>query len=494
MNENRTMRQPNAELDLGVPLHDYQRFTKDFIKSHPRCGVFLDMGLGKTLTTLAALYELKMANGLRNHILIIAPLEIAKSTWIEEINKWKFPFNVVSLVLNEHGKKLTKRKRDKLIADIPNQHMNTIYLINREMITYLVNNPPKDANGNSVWPFQTIIIDEFQSFKSYSAERFKSLAYMSHLPVKDSSGRIIRYLSAYDRLIGLTGTPTPNGLMDLWAEIYLLDGGARLGATITEYRRRYFSEYTMPNNHRIYNLLPGSSDAIHNQISDIVVSIKNPNLQLPPLTFNDFSVHMTDDATAKYQQLKTKMVLDLDDGNQITADNAAILQAKLSQMASGALYKEKGSHEYELIHEGKLNALEYIVNNTGSPVLVAYHFQSDKDMILKRFPQAVVYSSEIKDDWNAGKIPIMIMQPASCGFGLNLQQGGHTLVWYTIPSSLEEYKQTNARIYRQGQSQPTVIHHLLTDKTIDSHLLKRIQNKDMSEQSLLDAVSAALDD
>ena len=474
--------------ELGINLHDYQIYAKNFIKNTNKCGLFFDMGLGKTLITLSAFYELWQEHRLNGHILVVAPLEIAKSTWLEEIRKWNFPFRTKSLVLNDKGKKLTKAKRDEIITDIPNQPFPTIYFINREMVEYLVDNPPV-VNGDYVWFFQNIIIDELQSFKSYNSNRFKALQYLTK-PLPNGAPN-----PCIERLVGLTGTPTPNGLEDLWSEIYLMDAGHRLGPNITAYRNKWFVPGLMVHNHPVnYRPIVGAEEDIFNRINDIVISVKNPNLNLPPVTFNNFTVYMDDKARKKYDKLKKDKVIGTLNVKKIEAGNAAVLQAKLSQMASGALYTNAQTHEYEVIHEAKLDALQYIMDNTGSPIIVAYHFQSDRDMILKRFPGvAQVYDASIKDAWNKGEIPMMLIQPRSAGFGLNLQDGGHNLVWYTLPWSLEEYLQTNGRVYRQGQKHPTVIHHLMTDKTVDKRILKAIELKDFTEQALLDAVAAELD-
>ena len=460
---------------MKIPLHDYQIYAKNFMLQHPYCGLFLKMGLGKTSIVLEGLHELNP----HGHVLVIAPKTIARCTWVDEIKKWGMNFRTQSLIVNEKGKKLTKKKREEIYATIPTA-APTVYFINREMIVDLIKHFP----GNK-WCFPFVIIDECQSFKSYTSERFKQL-------------KTVRpYIF---RMVLLTGSPTPKGLMDLWSQIYLLDMGARLGPNISAYRDVYFNPGLMVNGYPV-DWIPkyNAENDIYQRISDIVISMKNDFIKLPPLTLNDVYVEMEDNELKRYKEFAKTYVFDLENGEQIEAVNAAVLSAKLSQMASGAIYKAQGSHDYEVIHTHKLELCQYIIENTNSSVLIAYHFQSDLDMLMKFFKEqkmdARVFdgSPEMKDAWNAKQIPIMLLQPASCGFGLNLQDGGETLIWYTLPWSLEQYEQTNARIYRQGQKNPVVIHHLMTKNTIDTKILTSIEKKDMSQQRLIDAVQASLD-
>ena len=473
-----------------IQLHDYQIVAKNFLLQHPKAGLFLDVGFGKTLTTLSALMELGNAGYLSGHILVIAPKAIARSTWIDEMSKWNIQANCVSLIVDEKGKQLTKKKREKLYNEIAT-HVPAFYFINREMITNLVDWHMDDKGKHFVrpWPFQTIIVDELQSFKSYKSGRFKALQKV--------------YPYTY-RFIGLTGTPTPNGLMDLWPEIFLMDGGARLGKNITTYRNTYFNEgLAIDGNVVSWYPKPGATEAIYDKIKDIVISIRNPNLKLPQVTYNNVYCYMDEDEMKMYKQLMKDNVVDVNNSNGddivIEAANAAVLSSKLSQMASGTLYLDD-SLNYTVIHSKKLEQLEYIINNTGSPVLVAYHFKSDKAEIIKYLTAKGIDARsfdgtpEMINEWNSGNIPVMILQPVAAGHGINIQDGGHTLVWYTIPWSLESYIQTNGRLNRQGQKYPVVIHHLMTYGTIDFKILKAVNNKDMSEQALLEAVSATIDD
>lgn len=464
--------------ELNLQLHPYQIQARNFIMQHPYCGLFLDMGLGKTLITLSALYELNPSG----HVLVVAPKNVARSTWFDEIEKWNIPLRAKSLIVNNKGNKLSREKRLEGYRQVLHEPP-TIYFINRELITDLIENRPI-VNGQPTWLFPNVVIDEIQSFKTHRAKRFKAL-------------QTVR--PNIQRLIGLTGTPTPNGLMDLWSQIYLMDQGQRLGKNITTYRNTFFYPGRHMHGYPIeWFPLPGAEDEIHNKITDLVISIKNTKLVLPACTFNDVFVHMNDKETSLYKKLMKTNVLTL--GNDtITASNAGVLSGKLSQMASGALYINVNK-EFKVIHKRKLEQCAYIIRNTGSPVLVAYHFKSDLKL-LQTYLTALGHDVHTFDGspnmvhlWNDGKIPVMLIHPASAGHGLNLQQGGHTLIWYTISWSLENYLQTNARIYRQGQTKPVVIHHLMTKGTIDQRILNAIHKKDLSQQALLDAVRVTINE
>lgn len=476
-----------------IPLHDYQEFCKNFALTHPYCGLFLKMGLGKTAIILETLWEMNPTD----HVLIIAPKTIARCTWQNEIEKWNIPIRTESLVVNQNGKQLTKKKRDQIYDTIQPNPYATVYFINRELIPDLVKRFPYQQ-----WPFKTVIIDESQSFKSHSSQRFKALK------------EVRPYIQ---RLIELTGSPTPNGLMDLWSQIYLLDMGERLGRNITTYRNTFFDPGLIVNGYPVSykpkrymsneqgfpltdanGQLISAKDMIYDRIDDIVISMDNSFIQLPPITYHNVDVVMTKDEMKLYKKFAKESILELQDGQVIEAKNAAVLAAKLSQMASGSIYTDAKTHTYQVIHENKLEMCEYIINNTDTPVLIAYHFQSDKDMLLNYFKkqkmEAVLFdgSPEMQKAWNQGQYPIMLLQPASCGFGVNLQEGGSTLIWYTIPWSLEEYEQTNARIYRQGQSNHVFIHHLLTKHTGDPRMLSVVQDKDASQTDLLKAIEVTL--
>lgn len=447
--------------ELQVPMHDYQIQAEEFMLSHPFCGLFLAMGTGKTLTTLKMLYDLNP----KCHVLVIAPLAIARSTWLDEIAKWKFPFRTKSFVLNEKGKKLTKAKRLKLYEEIPNEQP-TIYFINREMLPDLVDNT-KD------WYFSFVIIDEFQSFRTHDSNRFLKLASVR---------------PKIKRLIGLTGTPTPGGLMNLWSEIYLMDCGYRLGENITTYRSWFFDPGLIVNN-RVVDWIPkdGANEEIYRRISDLVISLKS-NLKLPEIIFNDIPIFMSNEEYAIYKEFMKELVVEIED-EEILAANSAVLQNKLSQMASGTIYTDD-KHNYAIVHTKKIEMLQYIIENTDDNVLVGYHFKSECDLLLKKFPQAVKFdgSKEMTDEWNNKKIPLMILQPQAAGHGINIQNGGHTFVWFTLPWSWEEYAQAIARLHRQGQTESVIVHSLLTEKTVDARIKQKLYKKGQTEQELIESV------
>lgn len=481
-------------------LLPYQQCAKDFALNTPYCGLFLDCGLGKTLITLSVIDELIKNHKLSGHVLIIAPKNIARSTWVDEIRKWDFDFRYKSLLVDEKGKELSKKKREQLYLEALNAPQ-TIYFINRELIPSMINfyvdrtvKPYGRYNFTQGWIFKMIVIDELQSFKSYKSQRFNAL--------KTIMPDVMKF-------IGLTGTPTPNGLEDLWSEIYLMDRGLRLGKNITTYRNAFFNPGMIANGYPVkYIPKRGAEQEIYNRVKDIVISMKNTHLNLPPITYNDVYVYMSDDEYDLYKSFAKEKILDIDEDIQIVASNAAILTAKLSQMASGAIYlpdetnKKSDIAAYQVIHERKLEQLGYIIQNTDSPVLVAYHFKSDKDMICrylnasKNSPNAVVFdgSPEMLSEWNQGKIPVLLIQPASAGHGLNFQEGGHTLIWYTISWSLEEYIQTISRLQRQGQTKPVIVHHIMTAKTIDKRILNNVLEKDADEQNLLEAIRLTIDE
>lgn len=456
---------------MNLKLHDYQEYAKNFIIKNPYSALFLTMGLGKSAITLMALYELNP----KGNVLIIAPKNIARSTWLDECEKWQIPIRIKSLITNEKGKDLSKKARlegyEKIKSSPP-----TVYLINRELLTDLIDYFAPH------FPFPVVVIDEFQSFKSYSSQRFKALK---------------KVRPQIQRLIGLTGTPTPNSLLDLWAEIYLLDQGRRLGKNISTYREAFFYPTLYVNNHPVaWEPKKEAKRDIYNRISDIVISMESSSLKLPDITYNNLYCHLSEKEETLYKTMAKEQVLTIND-EDIIASNAAVLTGKLSQMASGALYTDENEN-FKVIHEKKLELLKYILDNTSSPSLVAYYFKSDLIMIenyLKKFKinySVFDGSREMIARWNNKEIPVMLLQPLSAGHGLNLQNGGSTLIWYTLPWSLEAYLQTNARLYRQGQKNPVVIHHLMTKGTIDEYILKKLNKKDTSQKELLDAVKATI--
>ena len=441
--------------------HEYQSFATEFIVKNAISALFLEMGLGKSVTTLTAIDKLMYDHFEISRVLIIAPLRVAVSTWPSEIEKWnhlnRLSYSVV--VGNEKERRQALRKK----ADI--------YIINRENIDWLVN------KSGFYLEFDMLVIDELSSFKSYSAKRFKSL---------------LKIRPNFKRVVGLTGTPSSNGLMDLWAEFRILDLGQRLGRYITHYRNTYFVP-DKRNGMVIYSYKPqdDAEERIYQAIGDITISMKScDHLQMPELIMNEVAVELDQTDAQRYQKFKKEMVLTLDE-KEIDAINAASLSNKLLQMANGSVYDEnKASHT---IHDKKLDALDELIEEAnGKPVLVAYWFQSDLERIKKRMKVREIKSSQDIEEWNNGKIPVALIHPASAGHGLNLQTGGAVLIWFSLTWSLELYQQTNARLYRQGQKQTVVIHHLMTKGTIDEDVMKAIKRKERTQEALMSAVKARI--
>lgn len=393
---------------------------------------------------------------------MIAPLRVASQTWPAEIKKW------------DHLKGLSYSvavgtEKDRINAL---KKRTTIYIINRENVDWLVN------KSGIPFDFDMVVIDELSSFKSYGAKRFKSL-----LKVRPSVRRIV----------GLTGTPSSNGLMDLWAEFRVLDLGQRLGRYITHYRSAYF----VPNKRNAeiifsYKPLPGAEERIYSQISDITISMKSADyLKMPECVINEVPVYLSEKEWSIYSDFRDEMVANLGD-EEIDAVNAAVLSGKLLQMANGAVYDDK--NKTHLIHDRKLDALEDLIEGAnGKPVLVAYWYKHDLERIQKRFPVRQIKTSKDIEDWNNGSIPVAVIHPASAGHGLNLQSGGSTLIWFGLTWSLELYQQTNARLYRQGQNETVVIHHIIAKDTIDEDVIVALTRKEKTQTSLIDAVKAKLE-
>ena len=446
--------------------HDYQKYSIEFVKTHPVAALLLSMGLGKTSTTLTALDDLLFDSFEIHKVLVIAPLRVTK-VWLDEVKKWNhLNYLRCSLVVG------TEQERKRALwanADI--------YIINRENVQWLI-----DESGIQ-FDFDTLVVDELSSFKNFKTKRFKSL--MKVRPI-------------VKRVIGLTGTPTSNGLMDLWSEFKLLDQGKRLGRFITNYRDQYFRP-DKRNGQVVfsYKPLPFAEDAIYDKISDITISMKAMDyLNMPELISNHVEVEMSEKEMKVYKELKDELVITLGD-EDVTASNAASLSNKLTQMANGAIYLD--NHESAIIHDRKLDALEDLIEaQCGKPVLVAYWFKHDLNRIKNRLEELKVNFKEIKteasiEDWNKGNIEVGLIHPASAGHGLNLQEGGSTLIWFGLTWSLELYEQTNARLYRQGQKDRcVVIEHIVTKGTIDEQIIKALEEKDKSQSRLIDAVKANL--
>lgn len=441
--------------------HDYQRYATDFIINNPISAVLLEMGLGKSVISLSAINELMLDYFDVSSTLVIAPLRVAISTWPEEIKKWEhLKYLTYSVVTGSEKERLDALKKPA-----------HIYIINRENVDWLI------TKSGFKWFFDMVVIDELSSFKSYQAKRFKSL---------------LKARPKVKRIVGLTGTPSSNGLMDLWAEFRLLDMGERLGRYITHYRQNFFVP-DKRNQQIIFSYKPkdGAEKQIYSLISDITISMKSKDfLKMPECVLNEVEVCLSEKERKLYDSLKADMVLKLED-EEIDAVNAATLSNKLLQMANGAVYNDK--KESSIIHDRKLDALEDLIEGAnGKPVLVAYWFKHDLERIKKRFDVREIKTSKDISDWNNGKIPIAIIHPASAGHGLNLQAGGSTLIWFSLTWSLELYQQTNARLYRQGQDSTVVIHHILTKGTIDEDVMKALKAKERIQDALINSVKARL--
>ncbi|WP_327357811.1 DEAD/DEAH box helicase [Streptomyces sp. NBC_01304] len=579
-----------------ISLMPHQQQIHNFLVDHPFAGAWLDIGAGKTLTTLCVLQTVRPMG----HILVIAPVAIARSTWIDEIEKWGFPIRTKSLIVDENDRKLSRARRLKRFQEVATDRP-TMYFINQELLTQpsqetklltpmpgavpapaispeatailgllqargplgrdelideyralaansvnkrvpakakirawvqellksalvtweaydcrtcsgagcaqcrfgLVDQlPVQNINGQNtiIWPFQTVIIDESQGFKSHDSQRFQALAAVR---------------PAMNRLIELTGTPSPNGLHDLWSQVYLLDQGQTLGQNITAYRDRWFTPKMVPGIMTPAKWIPtaNAEAEIHQAIAHLVMSAQNTNLQLPALTIQNVNVTLPPDLLQAYKDFKRDLVLDIvqtytaDDGKltqsveSIVVANQAVLTSKLMQFASGTLYTAdpddpatKG--RYEVIHDKKIEMTEYLVrNNGGEPVLIAYHFKSDKEQLLTRLRKAGIDvqafdgSRDMVRRWNAKQIPVMLLHPAAAGHGLNLQHGGSTLIWYTLPFSLEHYLQTNGRLFRTGQTKPVTVHRLIAKGTQDERMPSVLASKQQVQDDLIKAVS-----
>ncbi len=447
--------------------HEYQQYAIEYIETHPVAAVLLDMGLGKTSITLTALNNLLFDSFEIRKVIVIAPLRVARNTWSAEIEKWEHLSTLVySVAVGTEAERLAALKRQ---ADI--------YIINRENVQWLI------TESGVPFDYDMVVVDELSSFKNYQTKRFKAL---------------MKVRPKVKRIVGLTGTPSSNGLMDLWAEFRLLDMGQRLGRFIGQYRTRFFQP-DKRNGQVVfsYKPLPGAEQQIYGLISDITISMKSADhLRMPELVSSRYTVYLSEEEEQRYVALKQDLVLQLPDGD-ITAANAASLSGKLSQMANGAVYMDSG--DTISIHDRKLDELEDIIEAAnGKPVLVAYWYRHDLERITERLHKLKIPCSRLDTDgsirrWNAGEIPVALIHPASAGHGLNLQSGGSTLVWFGLTWSLELYQQTVARLWRQGQeSETVVVQHIITKGTIDERIMKALSEKDSTQSALMDAVKAEL--
>lgn len=447
--------------------HSYQQFAISYIEEHPVAAVLLDMGLGKTSITLTAINDLLFDSFDIHKVLVVAPLRVARNTWSDEISKWEH--------LNDLRYAIVVGTESERVEALKSK--SDMYIINRENVQWLI-----EASGVS-FDFDMVIVDELSSFKNHQAKRFRAL---------------MKVRPKVRRMIGLTGTPSSNGLMDLFAEFKLLDMGERLGRFIGQYRSAYFKPDKM--NGQIvfsYKPLPGAEQQIYNKISDITISMKSTDhIKMPELVNSRYVVHLSEKEQERYEELKKDLVIQMPDGD-ITAANAASLSTKLCQMANGAVYSD--DEDILNIHDKKLDALEDIIEAAnGKPILVAYWFKHDLQRITERLHKLKVPFSKLDTDasirnWNAGELPVALIHPASAGHGLNLQSGGSTLVWFGLTWSLELYQQTVARLWRQGQTSGTVVvQHIIAKGTIDERVMKALSLKDSTQSALIDAVKAEI--
>ena len=439
--------------------YEYQEYAKEFVVKQDVSALFLDCGLGKTVITLTAIWELLLDYFEVRKVLVIAPLRVARDTWPAELHKWEHLKGIeMSAVLGSERERITALNRR---ADV--------YVINRENVEWLV--------GHSRWDFDMVVLDELSSFKSHKAKRFKALK---------------RVRPMVKRIVGLTGTPTPNGLIDLWAEIGILDMGQRLGRFIGGYRERFFVP-DKRSREMVFSYKPrdGAKEAIYGLISDICISMKAADyLEMPECIYNRVEVTMNEKEKKLYQQLERDMLLPYEDGD-IDAINAAGLSNKLMQMANGAVYDENKAVKH--IHDRKLETLEDLVEAAnGKPVLIAYWYKHDLERIKEYVGAVELDTAEDMRKWNAGEIPVAVIHPASAGHGLNLQAGGSTLIWFGLTWSLELYQQMNARLWRQGQKETVVIHHLMAKGTLDERVMEALEKKDCGQSALVDAVKARI--
>lgn len=445
--------------------HDYQKRAIDMILSKPAVGLFLEMGLGKTVITLTATNQLLYEQFAVTRVLVIAPLKVAEDTWSRESAKWDHLHDLkIAKIL---GTAIQRAEAAASDADI--------YVINRENVVWLVERYPK-----AKWRWDMVVIDELSSFKSNRAERFKALR------------RVRPYIR---RIVGLTGTPNPNGYMDLWAEIFLLDQGERLERTIGRYRELYFKP-GRGDGHITYEwrLREGADKAIQAKIADITVSMRAEDyLKLPERIDNVVRVRLGDEALKTYREMERNQIIELNN-ETVTAVSAASVMGKLLQMSGGAVYDDNGG--YVEFHTEKTKALQEIIDTNDTPVLVFYAYRHEKERLLKALgklkPRMLDTERDISE-WNGGKIRLLLAHPASVGYGLNLQAGGHTIVWYSLPWSLELYQQANARLHRQGQTMPVIVHHLVAAGTVDEQVMKSLAKKDMSQAALMEALKERLE-
>lgn len=441
-------------------LHQYQKYSSDFIVNHPVSALLLECGLGKTVTTLTAIDDLMFDNFEVQKVLVVCPLRVC-TVWKDEVQKWSHLKELELSVATGSAKERINALKAKA----------NIYVINRENLEWMI------CKSGLPFNYDMVVIDELSSFKSHSTNRFKAM---------------MEVRPRIKRIVGLTGTPAPNSLIDLWAEFKILDMGQRLGRYISRYREEYFVP-DKRNGMQVWSWKPviGSEERIYNAISDITISMESKDyLDMPKLIMNEIPVYMDLNEEAIYTSLKKDLAAKIA-GNEITAMNAASLSNKLLQMANGSVYTDDG--KVVRIHDRKIEALEDLIEAAnGNPVMIAYWYKHDLERIQQHFKIREIKTSKDIRDWNDGKIQVACIHPASAGHGLNLQKGGSTLIWFGLTWSLELYQQTNARLYRQGQQHSVVIHHLITQRTIDEDIMTALKNKDKTQSALMKAVKAQI--
>jgi SNF2 family DNA or RNA helicase len=448
--------------------HNYQKFLIEKLIKKPKLALFVDMGLGKTVCTLTAILDLMYERFKVGRVLVIAPLRVARKTWSDEIKKWDH--------LKDLDYSIAVGTEEERIAAL-NANVD-VCMINRDNVKWMVD---YFLWSKQIWPFDMLVIDESSSFKSHDSQRFKSLKKVAAIT---------------RRVVLLTGTPSPNGLIDLWSQIYLLDGGRRLRKTITAYRLKYF-DIGAHEGHTVYKyeLKPGADKEIYNRIKDITVSLRaKDHLKMPKRVDNIIKLELPKDLRKKYDQLEEDLIVELDNEEVVTAGSKAVVTNKLLQFANGAVYNEdKG---VSLIHDIKLAALDEILDDCfGKPVLVVYSYKHDLSRLksyLKAYKPRTLTTEKDEDDWNAGKIPVLLAHPASVGHGLNIQNGGSIIVWFGLTWSLELYQQLNARLFRQGQPHTVVINHLVMEGTHDEDVMARLEAKEITQDDLINAVRARI--
>lgn len=439
-------------------MHAYQKYAAKRIYDEPSVGLFLDMGLGKTISTLMAIRRLLNEFKVQR-VLIIAPKRVAEHTWSSEVNKWEQTKHLsLTRIIG------TKKQRLEAL-----EHWTDIYVVSVDNLQWLI-----DQNK---WKFDMVVIDEASSFKNHKSKRLVSL---------------LKVRPKIKRLVELTGTPAPNNLLDIWSLIYLLDGGKRLGTNFNQFRARYFVPGAK-NGYQVFNwkLASGSAQLIHEAIQDITVSMKAVDyLKMPKLTHNTIRVELSSKERKLYDELERDSIIEFEKGD-VVAESAATLTTKLLQLANGQVYNEHG--DIQPVHRKKLEALKEIVaESNGQPILVFYNFKHDLAIIERELDIVKLKGEKEIDAWNRGEIPILCAHPRSAGHGLNLQQGGHIAVWYGLTYSLEAYEQANARLYRQGQDQPVIIHHIETADSMDQQVMKILQKKQTGQDALMQAVKARI--